>query len=125
MARSQSRQTKMMAFTKAPAPPPAVLLAVLGALCALECVSGGLFRHRPRELPCLRLRGGEAPRTPVTPGRTSRRLAHQSPELKNTSPSLLSGRQKKTRARVDRCGGGVRGCQVARFVRGEAKICKC
>ena len=56
------------------------------------------FPLRMRGLPCLRLRGGNIPRTPLTPARASRRLAQQSPELKNASPSLLSGRQKKTRS---------------------------
>ena len=90
---------------------------MMGALCVLEGASVGPFRCDPRELPCLRLRGGDAPRTPVTPGRASRRLAQKSPELKNASPSLLSGRQKKTRARVDRCDG-------VRILGGDAKICK-
>ena len=79
------------------------VLCVMGSrACPMAGIASacGLFPLLQRELPCLRLRGGNAPRTPVTPARASRRLAHQSPELKNASPSLLSGRQKKTLART-------------------------
>ncbi len=73
-------------------------------------------RPLPLSLPFLRLalRGGGAkrgedgaPQTPVTPGRASRRLMNVSPELKNASPSLLSGRRLKARARVPGAAAGA------------------
>jgi len=76
-------------------------LALCATAAGTEVPRGGL-------LTCsLRLRGGSqrggedaTPKTPLTPGRASRRLMNVSPELKDASPSMLSGRRKKTKARV-------------------------
>ena len=82
-----------------------VVLILLLLNAALACAGEDplpfmQLRLKSSLLPFLRLRGGAKPTTPVTPGRASRRLMNKSPEILNASPSMLSGRQKKTMSRT-------------------------